>query len=58
MPRLDRDMANVSLDWEVEGIISVEDSVAAMLKVITTKTLEHSGTFWTWEGNVRTGYYA
>lgn len=49
-------MANVSLDWEVEGIISAEESVTAMLKVITTKTLEHSGTFWTWEGRVRTGY--
>lgn len=53
MPRLDRDMANVSVDWEVEGIISAEESVIAMLNVITTKTLEHSGTFWTWEGKVR-----
>lgn len=47
-----RDMANVSLEWEVEGIISVEESVSAMLNVIPGKTLEQSGTFWTWEGRV------
>ncbi|MCJ1301240.1 hypothetical protein MMC08_004039 [Hypocenomyce scalaris] len=44
------DMADVELDWEVEGIISPEESVSAMLKVIVSKTVEHSGTFWTWEG--------
>ncbi len=44
--------ANVSLDWEVEGIISVEESVSKMLEVIPTKTVEQSGTFWTWEGKV------
>ncbi len=42
----------MSLDWEVEGIIGVEESVSKMLEVITTKTVEQSGTFWTWEGNV------
>ena len=46
-------MADVELDWEVEGIISPEESVSAMLKVIVSKTVEHSGTFWTWEGKVR-----
>ena len=45
-------MANVSLGWEVEGIISPEESVSAMIKVITTKTTAQSGTFWTWEGKV------
>lgn len=45
-------MANVSLGWEVEGIISPEESVSKMLKVIPTKNIEQSGTFWTWEGNV------
>ena len=46
-------MANVEVDWEVEGIITPEVSVSAMLKVIVSKTPEHSGTFWTWEGKVR-----
>lgn len=45
-------MANVSLGWEVEGIISPEESVSKMLKVIPTKNIEQSGTFWTWEGKV------
>lgn len=45
-------MANISLAWEVEGILSAEESVSAMLKVIPTKTIEQSGTFWTWEGKV------
>ena len=49
---MSRDMANVSLDWEVEGIISPENSVSEMLKVIPTKNVEQSGTFWTWEGKV------
>ncbi|MCJ1227205.1 hypothetical protein MMC12_003860 [Toensbergia leucococca] len=44
------DMADVSLSWEVEGIMSTEDSVLAMLNVITTKTTKQTGTFWTWEG--------
>ena len=49
-----RDMAsNVSLDWEIEGILTPAESVSAMLKVIPTKTLKDTGTFWTWEGKVR-----
>lgn len=48
-----RDMANISLEWEVEGILTPEESVTAMLKVIPMKTIEQSGTFWTWEGKVR-----
>ncbi|KZF20037.1 3-oxoacyl-reductase [Xylona heveae TC161] len=44
------DMANVSLDWDVEGIITPAESVAGMLRVIPTKRTAHSGTFWTWEG--------
>lgn len=31
------DMANVSLDWEVEGIISPQESVELMLRVIEEK---------------------
>ncbi len=45
-------MANVSVGWEVEGIISAQESVAGMLQVIETKTLQDTGTFWTWLGRV------
>ncbi|KAH7384937.1 short-chain dehydrogenase [Cadophora sp. MPI-SDFR-AT-0126] len=31
------DMANVALDWEVEGIISPQESISCMLKVIREK---------------------
>ena len=31
------DMANVSLDWDVEGIITPRESIACMLKVISEK---------------------
>ena len=44
----------MSLGWEVEGIMTAEESVSAMLKVISTKTIEDTGTFWTWEGKVNT----
>ncbi|KAL8681235.1 MAG: hypothetical protein Q9186_002613 [Xanthomendoza sp. 1 TL-2023] len=44
------DLANVTLDWEVEGILSVEESVSAMILVIETKTIQDSGKFYTWEG--------
>ena len=45
-------MANVSLGWEVEGIISADESVAGMLRVVEQKTILDTGTFWTWEGKV------
>jgi len=45
-------MANVSVGWEIEGIISAQESVAGMLHVVEKKTLQDTGTFWTWEGNV------
>lgn len=48
----DRDVAGATLGSEVDGIISTEQSVSAMLRVISTKTLKDSGTFWTWEGKV------
>ncbi|CAO1604516.1 hypothetical protein XANCAGTX0491_008069 [Xanthoria calcicola] len=44
------DMANIAVDWEVEGIISVEESVSAMIEVIETRTIHDSGKFYTWEG--------
>lgn len=53
------DMANVTLDWDVEGIITPEESIRKMLKVIEEKGeggVDEAGgekgtaTFWTWEG--------
>ncbi|KAJ4364206.1 hypothetical protein N0V95_000828 [Ascochyta clinopodiicola] len=46
------DMANVQLPWEVQGIISPEESVGKMIEVIKSKGIQHSGTFWTWENKV------
>jgi hypothetical protein len=47
------DMANIDVEWEVEGILTPQESVEKMLAVITQKTIEDTGTFWTWEGKVR-----
>ena len=46
------DMANVQLPWEVQGIITPEESVAKMIQVIQSKGQQHSGTFWTYENKV------
>lgn len=46
------DMANVDLGWEVEGQMTPTESVSACLKVIETKSLNDSDTFWTWENEV------
>lgn len=46
------DMADISLDWVVEGIISPKESVSGMITVIESKTIRDSGTFWTWDGKV------
>ncbi|KAF2262345.1 NAD(P)-binding protein [Lojkania enalia] len=43
------DMANINLSWEVQGIITPEESVRKMIDVIQSKGIQHSGTFWTWE---------
>ena len=51
------DMANVSVGWEVEGIITAQESVAGMLPVVESKNLQDSGTFWTWQGNVSLGNF-
>lgn len=45
-------MANVDLGWEVEGIMSADESVRGMLDVVTTKNIHDTGSFWTWEGKV------
>lgn len=46
------DMANVQLGWEVEGILTPQQSVSAMIPVIESKGIQHSGTFWTYENKV------
>lgn len=50
-------MANVDLAWEVEGIITPEESVKGMIEVIEERGRggrgeENEGvaSFWTWEG--------
>jgi hypothetical protein len=45
-------MANVELDWDVEGIIEPDESVRGMLQVIESKDTADSGTFWCWDGRV------
>ncbi|KIV86815.1 hypothetical protein, variant 2 [Exophiala sideris] len=44
------DMANIEVDWEVEGIINADESVTKMMKVIAEKDKTQSGTFWCWDG--------
>ena len=46
-------MANIEVDWEVEGIIKPSESVAGMLEVVEKKSFQDTGTFWTWEGKVK-----
>ena len=48
------DMANIDVDWDVDGVISPEESVTKMLSVIAKKGKEDSGTFWCWDGRVWT----
>jgi hypothetical protein len=42
-------VASIDVGWEVEGQITPQESVAACLKVIESKSSADSGTFWTWE---------
>ena len=44
--------ADISVGWEIEGIMSVEFSVSSMLKVIAMTTPRDTGKFLTWEGRV------
>jgi hypothetical protein len=49
----ERDMANIDIGWEIESSqISPEESVRAMLGVISTKDVQQSGSFWTWDNRV------
>ena len=44
------EMANIDLGWEVEGVITAEESVSDMLRVLRDKDARVSGTFWRWDG--------
>ena len=46
-------MTNISVGWDVEGVLSVEESVQSMLRVIDTLSIKDTGKFLTWEGKVR-----
>ncbi|KAK3114164.1 hypothetical protein LTR53_007803 [Teratosphaeriaceae sp. CCFEE 6253] len=46
------DMANIEVEWEVEGQMEVGESVAACITTMESKGLADSGTFWTWKGEV------
>ncbi|QKX54517.1 uncharacterized protein TRUGW13939_01604 [Talaromyces rugulosus] len=44
------DMGKIDISWDIDGgQIAAEDSVNGMVQVIQSKTIEHTGTFWTWE---------
>lgn len=46
-------MSNIEIAWEIDGgQITAEESVVAMIDVIQSKTIEHTGTFWTWKNEV------
>ncbi|KAI1177127.1 NAD(P)-binding protein [Nemania sp. FL0916] len=44
------DMADIEIDWEVEGSIDAPESVSAMLQVIAEKGTAGTATFWCWDG--------
>jgi hypothetical protein len=46
-------MGKIEISWDLDGgQISAQESVSAMISVIQSKTIEQSGTFWTWENEV------
>lgn len=47
------DMGDIELPWDVQGQITVEESVRLCLQTIESKTEQDSGTFWTWDNRVR-----
>jgi NAD(P)-dependent dehydrogenase (short-subunit alcohol dehydrogenase family) len=46
------DMAEVEVPWEVNGVLSPEESVKGCLQTIEARKPEESGTFWTWKAEV------
>jgi hypothetical protein len=47
-------MTNIDADLPIEGLLTPQESVEKMLAVIPGKTIDDTGTFWTWEGKVST----
>jgi hypothetical protein len=47
-------MTNIDADLTIEGLLTPQESVEKMLAVILGKTIDDTGTFWTWEGKVST----
>ena len=46
-------LGDASVGWDIDGVISAEYSVSAMLRVIATTTPRDTGRFLTWEGRVK-----
>ncbi|GAT25000.1 short-chain dehydrogenase [Aspergillus luchuensis] len=49
---VETDMANVELDWVVEGVIQPRESVEGMLRVVEERGEGDNGTFWCWDGRI------
>jgi hypothetical protein len=47
-------MTTIDADLPIEGLLTPQESVEKMLAVIRGKTINDTGTFWTWEGKVST----
>ncbi|EME49799.1 hypothetical protein DOTSEDRAFT_68555 [Dothistroma septosporum NZE10] len=47
------DMANIDLGWEITDEMTPAQSVEACIPVIESKSIDDSGTFWTWRNRVR-----
>lgn len=47
------DETNHTVAWALEGTVTPEIAVSGLLQVIETKDMRHTGTFWSWDGNVR-----
>jgi hypothetical protein len=48
------DMTTIDADLPIEGLLTPQESVEKMLAVIPRRTIDDTGTFWTWEGKVST----
>ena len=46
-------MAKIDISWDIEGMLTPQESVEGMLRVIGSKGSAESGSFWTWDGQVR-----
>ena len=58
MLKVRSDMANIDIAWDIDGVLAPKVSVSGMLQVITARTIEDSGSFWTWDGKVSISTHA